>query len=146
MLRITRWIYDRHEKRVDAESDDYALAQLEAQGLIEDILDLDGSDETRRSAAAAEEIVFQLTVKRPDLMARMTYPSARRVWYYLRDHVNRDKWIWRGGDEYGNRTLVVHVPFAGAVVLATGLRHNKLPERLDVEPAGEWLDVEPADE
>jgi hypothetical protein len=59
---------------------------------------------------------------------------AARIWWWPSGRLTPGRpYVFRGGDEFGNRTIACRVPF-GMVILATTvpLRRELLP--LDVEP------------
>lgn len=74
----------------------------------------------------AERIVETLVHDRPDLVQRLTYPPGSRFWF-SRTTWKFTPWVLRGGDEYGNDTVAVKVPF-GQFVLVTTWPRRKLVE------------------
>ncbi len=118
--------------KVNAENLD--MARLEAIEVVRRMVRaMDSSDlEGAPAAEAAEEIVDELFLNRADLVQRLVYPPASRFW------VSRSYWttlprVFRGGDEFGNRTVCLRLgPLSFVLALNVPLR--RVVERMDIEP------------
>jgi hypothetical protein len=83
------------------------------------------------SAAAAGAGIAALAARE---RWRADRDAAARIWWWPSGRLTPGRpYVFRGGDEFGNRTIACRVPF-GMVIVATTvpLRRELLP--LDVEP------------
>jgi hypothetical protein len=70
----------------------------------------------------AEDIVGLMIYQHPDLVQRVAYPPGIRWWLHPRSHVlSGSPRVFLGGDEYGNRTVAVDIPFIGLLVVALNI-------------------------
>lgn len=106
------------------------MARLEAVQLIGQIIA--NSEREHGLVGVAQDLFDELFLLRPDLVQRLAYPSGKRAWYCRRDslHLEDLPWLKRGGDEFGNDTVCVRVPFAGQLVLVTTPRRSKIVARM----------------
>lgn len=121
---------------MEAESDALDLARAEAIELVLDTIETEFVKPEWSPGSVAEAIVDRLFLSRADLVQRLVYPAAKRAWYDRRDslYLPETPWFMRAGDEFGNDTVAVRVPFGGRVVIATTWPLRRFVERSDVEP------------
>jgi len=121
--------------------EDFDQARGQASLVVAKVLtdfDVSGHLADEIASLAVDALVYD----RPDLVYRMC-ERARRVWWWPEGQkTRRSIWplVFRGGDEFYNRTIAFRIPFAGTVIVALNvpLRRMPIPASVEENPYGKW--------